>query len=746
MMWKRWGTKPDLDGPYTSGFEEEFRRSIDRRAKTGVPEISMFFKAIDVEAVRDPGEELKRVLKFRKDLTDSRILLYSEFTNLDEFRSLLRKSISSYIINLKRREDGAALEDTRSVSSIEEVDRGDRASEDENAQMAANSAEFVRNFLARATRSGGLDTLDAADISRFRLIACTFRGSGNDDQVIGTHDANIIYRARPFPEFSKNELWGLLISGIEHYNSENTPIWRWYASVADRIWMPLTLQSLAGSHTARRIGAIQAMIDIGELLPREDPMRREIIEAWLDDEAPSQVKKQALSYLAEFGDISDVRHVENELSKNNVETNSTAAVAAIRIYLRQSRPVAFENIIRLSPERIQRDVVRELFSELSGISNETLILAISCRDPGLRIAAVNALIERDALSSDIARELLDDDSYDIRLAAMKLLVRTGESFSAAERNSLLVQSARQSALGGLAGLAADLGPNREKLEAFNRWELSRLTDQELEAKEGILDRDPHFELLDRRFQQRGDELREAVADRYGAKFNREINALRARHGAEVELVGKIEKLRDRLCKSHTRQGLDIIAKKRQKIDLGLMRQLVREEYILYSSEIVQFLENFGDWSDVPSIIELVERGSSFDRPYLSNSSDQTFSIAASAIRRLSKGKMPDLVNITMPPRLLSHVLAQMTTGEFKQISDDEITSIFRNDNQDVRKAAALRCVVVFSRSKIVKILEQYTDSDKRQYYNIIHWLDLGASIPRDRAIAAAKRILAREWA
>jgi hypothetical protein len=44
LMWKRWGTPPAADGPYTSGFEEEFRRSVDRRRNEGRPEISLLFK------------------------------------------------------------------------------------------------------------------------------------------------------------------------------------------------------------------------------------------------------------------------------------------------------------------------------------------------------------------------------------------------------------------------------------------------------------------------------------------------------------------------------------------------------------------------------------------------------------------------------------------------------------------------------------------------------------------------------
>jgi len=60
MMWKKWGTPPSLDGQYTSGFEEEFERSIRKRREEGRPEISLLFKQVDPDLLNDPGDELKK--------------------------------------------------------------------------------------------------------------------------------------------------------------------------------------------------------------------------------------------------------------------------------------------------------------------------------------------------------------------------------------------------------------------------------------------------------------------------------------------------------------------------------------------------------------------------------------------------------------------------------------------------------------------------------------------------------------
>ena len=64
ILWRRWGQDT---GKYSSGFEEEFIRARERRRKTGKPEIWLFFKTIDEESVKDPGDQLKKVLRFKKN-------------------------------------------------------------------------------------------------------------------------------------------------------------------------------------------------------------------------------------------------------------------------------------------------------------------------------------------------------------------------------------------------------------------------------------------------------------------------------------------------------------------------------------------------------------------------------------------------------------------------------------------------------------------------------------------------------
>jgi len=98
MIWKRWGTPPDHDGEFSSGFEEEFERSMAKREQTGSPEISLFFKEISDEFMVDPGDDLKKVLEFRNTIIADRKILFQNFSTVRDIEKLVRKCVTTYII------------------------------------------------------------------------------------------------------------------------------------------------------------------------------------------------------------------------------------------------------------------------------------------------------------------------------------------------------------------------------------------------------------------------------------------------------------------------------------------------------------------------------------------------------------------------------------------------------------------------------------------------------------------------
>ena len=51
----------------------------------------------------------------------------------------------------------------------------------------------------------------------------------------------------------------------------------------------------------------------------------------------------------------------------------------------------------------------------------------------------------------------------------------------------------------------------------------------------------------------------------------------------------------------------------------------------------------------------------------------------------------------------------------------------------VRKASALKCGRALPKTRLRQLLDYYISEDAMRHYNVIHWLHLGLSAPRDRA-------------
>ncbi|MFV1883932.1 MAG: DUF4062 domain-containing protein [Balneola sp.] len=79
-LFRRWGQDAP-DSEYSSYTEEEFHRALARWEKEGAPEIFVFFKRVDPASEADAGPQLKKVMAFRRQLEESRKVLYHYFEN-----------------------------------------------------------------------------------------------------------------------------------------------------------------------------------------------------------------------------------------------------------------------------------------------------------------------------------------------------------------------------------------------------------------------------------------------------------------------------------------------------------------------------------------------------------------------------------------------------------------------------------------------------------------------------------------
>jgi hypothetical protein len=104
-----------------------------------------------------------------------------------------------------------------------------------------------------------------------------------------------------------------------------------------------------------------------------------------------------------------------------------------------------------------------------------------------------------------------------------------------------------------------------------------------------------------------------------------------------------------------------------------------------------------------------------------------------------KHSVSDLLSLEMPAAILKKTIELCAESRFAKISRDALLALLNHESDEVRKAAAVLAVRALPAKRIKLILREYVSSDKYRYYNVIHWLDLGASMRRDdvRKVARA---------
>lgn len=740
MLWKRWGTPPGTE-PYTSGFEEEFNRSMTRNAKEGRPEINLLLKDLDAALLADPGDHLKKVIAFKEQVFAEKKLLAGTFTDVRDFEGKFRKCIQGYVIALANKDK--ASESEKDQAPLAETQTTSATEPGPTTPLSVEGAIFLRNFLTTAEKATDEHPLTADDVARVRLLSIIAAVHGNDQESLGSHDANLLFKARTKFEFGRRELNGLLDDGLAHFKHENVPLWHWVAAVDGFKNNILPICSVVGT-TDRRVGALKAMRLIAEPIVDEEHFgRNEIVPLWLAKAAETAVRVAALEYLSECGQPSDLPYINEEFARNETQTTSAAANAIIRITLRDDRRAALEALYTLQPSTVKQGLLDDLFSRDAEFDGEILLRGLSHRNVLVRTTVIKLLQKRRALVASVAEPLLNDSDAEVRYAALLALVASGRSYSVEQAKAVLVRN--NPAPTGLALFAMSRTDTEGEavLERYTEQFFDRLTVAQLEEeRSAIFDQNAYFALIRRNFRLRGDDLRKAVANQFVDRFESLLEEMTKRYGTLTDLIEKTRSLGKHLRSRFTREGLDIICSRLDAADLSLVRAMLASGSVDYSAADLQYLAKFGQWCDIPLVIASLDRPE-YGRKYtllLSIASSTKHDDAARTLYALGKHRLNDLLATTMPGQLLARIIPLIPDKAFQALADAVIVQLMRSEIEDVRKLASLKYVRAFPRRRVKAFLDEYMAADQF-YYNVIYWLDFGISVPRDRMLRAAGKAL-----
>jgi hypothetical protein len=157
ILWRRWGSQT---GKYSSGFEEEFERAIGRSRETGSPQVWLAFKQIDPEFLKDAGEQLRKVIAFRQKQIEQKQVLYHEFPNIEQWKSLLRSWVLDYVFSQSPSLNGGpeSAASAGIVTSYSEAPQQRDESDNSTIQPARDQVIGILNAIeSRAKQAGSND-------------------------------------------------------------------------------------------------------------------------------------------------------------------------------------------------------------------------------------------------------------------------------------------------------------------------------------------------------------------------------------------------------------------------------------------------------------------------------------------------------------------------------------------------------------------------------------------------------------
>lgn len=735
IIWQRWGSPPGgKDHPYTSGFHEEFMRSVDRRTKTGVPEISLLFKAPEAGRLQDPGKELTRVLQFKDTVIAEKKILFQEFKEDLEFERKFRSLVVNYVQQTILAERKI---DARKDSEIRTNEAGvvDTQTDDPDPYLFQNEANtFVLDLLSR---TNPLEAVSAADLARLRLLGASIARAGNDTMTLGVHDANLVFGQRDEFQLTQAEISALICSGAEHNSHQNAPLWGWVfravVGLEEVVWQALMRQGPLKSALIKCL--TQARYDLSS---DSTPMGRErLLTLWLENEN-DDIKGAVLEYLEECGTAADIELLKAPISSTDTTVSERAVVAAVMLSVKTDVENALDLLQRHPVSSVPERVLNALFASPGQLRSDKLMPFILYRSPDLRARVIRTLFDRDSISPELANELLDDQSAQNRYLAIRVLQRTGRTFGLKEAKTILVRT-RPQGYGILMGSRSGKEGEAE-FKSFQRHYYSTFSLESLKEeveKADVYEWDALYALYALHFKQYLPQITSALDDTFVSEFGRRLENMRPDIGGFADLMTQVESLSSYLREEASKRVLSIVCEHGDASAMGLVRRTLDREQPPFAEEIVEFLKRYGAWEDVKRIAALVERRNYAKAGFLYDSSAE-YRSAAKAILKLGKMRAADLLSLSISSSLLAHVIAEMANKQFAELSDASILVLMTNEGDAVRKAASLKSILSLTRGRNRKLLQTYAEGDQYRYYNVVHWLDVAVNTPVSfgRALAA----------
>jgi hypothetical protein len=662
---------------------------------------------------------LRKVKQFRQDCIDAKTIFFKDFVDGD-FKDLIREKLEE--IGWKETEILLAPQAVdQSSKSLAGAERFETKVPSEKLLLD----DDVRRFLNALTeRPQGWESISSLEVARLRLIGSSLKRSGNDDEKLGNHDANLIYRQMRDAALSEQEILGLIDAGIAGFKFENVPLWKWLTRDPDGLWKRVAIESVAGSN-AERVQAF-AILGLGvRAVPNVNDVitKRELLDLWLTDNVNNDVFDAAVDFLSSFGNsdlLPDLQRIIPNLAPHRSQKLKTAIVSVLS---RDDINAAVSMMVADGVEQTDRNLLQRVFSNVQSLSTPIVANCLGAKSEQLRLKAVEILSERNELPLVAATSLLTDSNHEIRLLAAETLHRLGVGLSD-ETIRKALRIVRQPS-GGLFAFIGRSDPDDTYYDRYliNRHQEMPLKELKVAASDSGMFRHHEIAALYKAYPTKmADEMRQNLDDLFKAYFDAKVARAAETEQISADRLYNIRAAEGSFRKKLSGLALTALCGLMKSQDIQLVREVLATEKVEASSEILEYLGRFGSWADIDTIKSL---GDDESEGILLIRTTKLAVEKALAIFALGKDRVADMLELDLdssirvnlakllPKKIVADLLDQILLRELDRSSPDKYRAVF-----------ALKCVQSLPKTRVSQLLEKYIREGKSGYYNTVHWLDL----------------------
>jgi Domain of unknown function (DUF4062) len=741
LLWKKWGTPPGPDGhPYSSGFEEEYRRSVDRHNRTHKPEISLLFREHSTEDLLDVGPQLKKVLEFHQEINDEKRQYYQKFQDLRDFERKFRAIISKFLKDQQLEDSNSAGREPQMPSLKDERDKDRERSRTTSELFDNRSQRFLEEFIGKDRE--GENSFTAAEAARFRLLACSVSTSGNDSLKLGTHDANLIYRDLREVALSEGELQGLVSAALGNFESSTVPLWHWIFRADFELRSELPSRTLWGEEKVRRNAfKLLEKLNVSPTDFEGQIDKSQFAELWFSEHISDDLVISALEYLGEVGDEGLEVDWAELIGRSEANIAVAAVRASARIKARANTTDALKFLAQHEGTDLGNVLTDELLMNIGSIETDILRACLSNRTKPFQLAVAAELFNRDALTKTDVQLLCESSEAEVRLIGVEVLEKQGPELSVEAARKILVKPRKTTRL-GIFSAPYDRDVEGEK--AFEKYKTSIYRNVpyhdlfEIEKSESFYEKNAILSLYISHFKRMKSHLEENILDGFDRFCASRISLI------EEPLAKPSEFVVNSMKAELTQSALEVFCSRASKSDLTTIRRVLDKYEISFSTEIVEYLAKHGGWEDTSRIAKISGRlkyglGLSF-LSIVDHSAE--YEVAGRAILILAAKRIADAWKLELPNSVRVQFVIQMPKKKFAAFSDQTIIDMLLLESDIVREAVALKAILCLSKIRLYKILSAYFRVDVSYYYNAIFWLDLGISGDRETSKAIALKQIA----